>query len=154
MKYKGNRLIVADAGWAETIPAWLLEDVKSERMTLGLVNIIDSNISAVGDAEICVYLYTLSLRQPLHHEYAEIYLFLAASLMKKRGMSLADFMEEKLQNGLSKEEQRQLEELRNRIYSIRGDIQHPLFDVLRKMKKGIETGETTETETATQLTLI
>lgn len=153
MKHNENRLVVADAGWAETLPEWLLDEVRNERMTLGLVNIIDSSVHGVGDAEICVYLCTLSLRQPLHHEYAEIYIFLAATLMKKRGIVLADFMEEKLQKGLTHEEHRQLEELRHRIYSARGEIHHPVLDALRQMKKGVERQTETEDSTAPQLTI-
>lgn len=28
-KTKENRLVVADAGWAKTIPEWILEEIKS-----------------------------------------------------------------------------------------------------------------------------
>jgi|GEM_PF-5074428 len=147
MEKKGNRLVVADAGWAETIPEWLLEEVRQERIVLGMANIIDPGLNSVGDAEICVYLYTLSLRQPLDTEYTNIYIYLTARLMQKTGKKLEDFMEKKLQSGLSRDETRELETLRNRLQRVRGEVSHPLLDVLRQFKKGYRNNENPEEET-------
>ncbi|MBI5806268.1 hypothetical protein HZA73_09500 [candidate division TA06 bacterium] len=152
MNSKENRLVVADAGWAETIPSWLLDEIRSERLTLGLLNILDPGSSSVGDAELCAYLYTLSLRQPLTTDYTGIYIYLTATLMKRKDKSLVDFMEEKLKQGLTREEVRKLDELRNTIHRIRGEINHPVLDVLRKLKKGFNDQE--ETESTNQLTIL
>jgi len=134
---KGNRLVVADSGWAETIPEWLLDEVRAERLTLGLGGLISPDCEKVGDAEVCVYLYTASLTVGLPHEDAEIYIYLTAKLMKRRGQELPDFMAEKLERGFA-DESRELEHLRNEIYSKRGgDISHPLLDAMRSLKKEI-----------------
>ncbi len=95
---KENRLVVGDVGWAETIPDWLLEEVKAERFFLGLGSLI-SDCEKVGDAEACVYLYTASLRQPLDHYQAEVYIYLTAKL---------------------------------------GEINHPLLNAMRGLKKEID----------------
>jgi len=52
---KGNRLAVADVGWADTVPDWLRKEVEFERLALGVVgNIAElrgNPIREVGDAE-------------------------------------------------------------------------------------------------------
>ncbi|MEW6687253.1 MAG: hypothetical protein AB1393_13790 [Candidatus Edwardsbacteria bacterium] len=144
---KENRLVVANAGWAETIPEWLLEEVRFERTTLGLITLIKPDCKKVGDAEVCVYLYTLGLTQPMSTEYNEIYIYLTAKLLKQKGKTLVDSMEEKLNKGLTEWQKRELEQLRETIYKTRGDINHPLLNAMRELRNDltstgkIETGE-------------
>jgi len=47
-----NRLVVADSGWAETLPDWLIKEVKAERLMYGLASITNPNCPKVGDAEM------------------------------------------------------------------------------------------------------
>ena len=35
-----NKLVVANRGWAETIPEWLLDEVRAERLVYGLADIM------------------------------------------------------------------------------------------------------------------
>jgi len=135
---KENRLVVADSGWAEQIPEWLLDEVRAERLTLGLGDLISPDCEKVGDAEVCVYLYTASLTAPMSSEDMGIYFYLTAKLMKRVGQELPDFLAEKLERGLSADESRELEHLRNDIYSKRGgDISHPILDAMRSLKKEV-----------------
>ena len=108
---KENRLIVGDKSWADTIPEWLLDEVKAERLIYGLVGLINPDAPRVGDAELCVYLYTASLRAPMYDEHNQIYIYLVAKLMRKQGKELQDFMQEKLDRGLSLDEERELKAL-------------------------------------------
>lgn len=146
-----NRLVVASKAWAETIPEWLLEEVKSERLMLGLLNMArPESVQEVGNAEACVYLYTLGLEVPIHGAHAEIYIYLGAKLAKRRGKQLAPFMEEKLQKGLTPDEERELKDLKGLLYTKRGgEIVHPLLDALRELKKG--TGRKPEPEAKVEL---
>jgi len=128
----GNRLVVGSAAWADTIPEWLLKEVEAERMVLGLASILKPGLDGeVGDAEVCVYLYTASLRAPMLSEHVQIYLHLASKLMKKRGMEVPpdiDVSEDDLRPG----EMDELAELRRQIWQARGGrIQHPLLDAMR-----------------------
>ncbi len=137
-KKKENRLVVADLGWAETIPEWLLEEVKTERMIYGLGSLINPDCPKVGDAEICVYLYTASLRVPLSTEQTNIYIYLASKLMKKRNKDLPKDFVKALKMGLSNDEERDLKELREVLYRKRGgEISHPLLDAMRSLKARI-----------------
>ncbi len=134
-----NKLVVGDAIWADMIPDWLLEEIKTERIVYGLAGIANPDTPKVGDAEIAAYLMTASMRAPIPHEYAVIYIFLAARLMKKRGRVVLDFMEEKLEKGLTQCEEQKLQNLRNDIYHKRGgDIDTPLLNAMRTFKQEID----------------
>lgn len=142
---KENRLVVANAGWADAIPEWLLDAVKVERLTQGFGNLINptrhngGDYPKVGDAEACVYLYTASLSAPLPHELGEVYLHLTAKLLKAKGIEPPDFAREKLEKGLSADEERELRRLRETLYNKRGgEISSPLFDALRSLKKELK----------------
>jgi len=142
MKMEGkNRLVVADAGWAETIPEWLLEEVKKERMVSGFVDVMGKGEEKVGLAETAVYLYTLSLKQPMNHNYSEIYLCLTGKLLARKTGEAPDFCRELVERGLTPNEQRELDELKSELYKRRGEaIRSPLFDALKELKKEITRG--------------
>jgi len=136
---KENRLIVGNISWADTIPKWLLEEVKAERLIFGLAGIMNPDAEKVGDAEVCVYLYTLGLAHPLCHRLAQVYIYLSAKLMKRRGRKLEAFMGEKLKQGLTSDEEYELKQLKGMIYSKRGgDINNPLFEAMKHLKKECE----------------
>jgi hypothetical protein len=135
-----NRFIVADKGWAETIPQWLLEEVKFERMAYGMGVLIKPELAGkVGDAEACAYLYTASLRGLVSGELAQVYTYLVAKLSQRKGRELPDFAKEKLEQGLTQDEQKELDELKEELYHKRGgEISHPLLDAMRSLKKRME----------------
>jgi len=138
---KENKLVVANLGWAETIPEWLLEEVKYERLIYGLAGFINPNAPKVGDAETLVYLYTEALTQPLDNEKTNIYLYLTAKVMKRR-RELPDFLKEALERGLTEYEQYELQNLKHSIYIQRGgEIKNPLLDAMRELKKEIDRGK-------------
>ena len=131
-----NRLVVADAGWAGSIPDWLLDKIRAERIIYGLASILKPEDSMVGDAEIVASLMTASMRAPLPHDLAQIYFYLTAKVMERQGKGLPDFMQEKLNRGLEPDEERELKDLKAHIYQTRGrDIDHPLLNAMRDFKK-------------------
>jgi hypothetical protein len=137
MKNK-NRLVVADAQWAQDLPEWLLEEIRTERLILSMAALTHemTDFEKVGDAEMVAYLMTASLRAPLYHEQAEIYVYLVAKLSQRKGKDLTDFMQDKLERGLTDDETRELESLKSEIFRKRGgDIESPLLKVLREFKK-------------------
>jgi len=138
MKQKENRLVVANKGWAESIPEWLLEEVKTERLLYGLGGLTNPDAEKIGDAEACVYLYTLSLTAPISDRMSNVYIYLMANLSKRKELTNLDFMEEKLKQGLTEDEKRELRELKEMIYKSRGgEINHPLLNAMRELKKEI-----------------
>jgi len=134
-----NRLVVGDMSWADMIPDWLLEEIKHERIIYGLAGIANPEVPKVGDAEVAAYLMTASMRAPMPSEYVEVYTYLTARLMKKRGTELPDFMADKLERGLTQYEEYTLENIKGDIYRARGgEIDTPLLNVMRAFKKEIE----------------
>ena len=136
---KPNKLIVADVGWAQDAPEWLLEEVTRERLILGLAGIRNpTETETVGDAEACLFLFTRALAAPMNSEMSEAYIYLAAKLTKERNPNaqLEDFMEEKLKRGLTDWEKHELGDLKRTLYSKRGGkIRHPVLDAVRSLKR-------------------
>ena len=142
MKEKENKLIVGSIAWAQDIPEWLLEEVKSERLIYGLGVMINPDCSKVGDAEIIVFLMTTALQAPISREYTNIYMFLLAKLTKRRNKEMPGFLKESLKRGLIGDEERELRELQDMIYHKRGgEIQHPILNFMRKFKKEVDRKE-------------
>jgi len=143
MKENPNRLIVADRGWAETIPDWLLKEIEMERTIEAMAETLGKKIDEVGDAETIAYLYTLRLRCGLDQTFTQIYTYLTAKLMKKRNPKnqLPDFMEKSFKEGLDDYESRQLSLLRQELKRKRGPIYHPLFAALKQLGKEIRKGK-------------
>ena len=139
VKKKKNRLVVGAREWADTIPEWLLEEVKAERLIYGLASLMDSGRPKVGDAEVVVYLMTASHRGILSSEHVNIYMYLVTRLFKKRGKEVPESIRK---DKLSDWEEHELEELRQMIYHSRGgEIHHPLLDAMRQLKKDIKRKE-------------
>ena len=134
-KQKENRLVVGDAAWADTIPEWLLDEVKAERLIYGLASLTNGGRPQVGDAEVAVYLMTASHRGSLSSEHTSIYMHLVTRLFRKRGKEVPeDIRREELDDW----EQHELKELQDMIYQKRGgEIHHPLLDAMRDLGKEI-----------------
>ena len=136
---KKNKLIVANLGWSETIPEWLLEEVRAERLILGLAGIYKDleDWQKVGDTEVLIYLYTESLTQPLSKEHFNLYLYLFNKIMRRRGIEIPEDL--KFSRELDRYEQHILRELKYMIYNRRGrDIEHPLLNAMRELKRDVE----------------
>ena len=134
-----NRLVVGDASWADMIPDWLLEEIKAERLIYGLAEIANPEAPKIGDAEVAAYLMTASMRAPMPSEYVEVYIYLTARLMKRQGKELPDFMAEKLERGLTQQEEYDLKELRSMLFDKRGgEIDTLLLNVMRSLRKEID----------------
>ena len=137
---KQNRLVVADIGWAETIPEWIKEAVAQERTINGLIGIATGK-EEVGDAEVLIYLSTASLKGPLNHYLGEVFIYLTGICLQRYQKikldDLPDFCREKVKQGLSIEEKREFEGLKGDLFRLRGGvISSPILDILRDLKKG------------------
>jgi hypothetical protein len=141
MAKEKNRLVVGSAEWADSIPEWLLEEVRAERLILGMCSIRKELApeDAVGEAETAVYLMTASFRQPLSSEHTNIYVYLTAKLMKRKNgedKPLDPMLEEALTRGLTDGEKDELRDLKRMIYDKRGgEIDSPILNMLKAMKK-------------------
>lgn len=69
-------IVVADTGWASSIPEWIMTQIKLERLTQNMLVLQGKAEEEATDAEALAYLYTLTLSHPVSAITAEIYLFL------------------------------------------------------------------------------
>lgn len=135
-----NRLVVAPGGCGEDAPEWLLGAIKKERMIQGFQDVLDKGKEEVGDAEVALYLYSANLAHPIRYELGQVYIYLASKLMKEYKPfgepKLEPFMEKKLKEGLSHDEEREYLELKRDLWKARGGkIKSPLFEALASIKK-------------------
>jgi len=139
---KENKLIVGDSAWAESIPEWLLTEIRGERMVNGMCSIVSDGKESIGDAELVAYLMTASNRAPLDHNTAQIYLHLTCKLMirckKFDKNNVPDFLEEINKTGINSDQERELEILKSDLIRKRGKVNHPLFDMLKKLQGGLK----------------
>ncbi len=144
-KQKQNRLVVGAREWADIIPEWLLKEIEMERKIYGLASLIGRG-PIVGDAEVCAYLMTASLRQPLSSEHTNIYMYLVTQLFKKKDKHVPlSIRKEKL----TEWEEHEFKELKDIIYRKRGgEINHPVLNFMRQFKKDIKRKERKSARTA------
>jgi len=75
-------IIVFPGGWGDTLPDWLKTAITLERLIENMKVIKGEEMTGT-DAEACAYLYTASLTQPLDHDWAQIYLYVAGKVYEK-----------------------------------------------------------------------
>lgn len=120
-------LVVADEGWADTIPDWIKEQVKLER----LLSNLKPETGMCTDAEATAYLYTLSLTRPMTPEACQIYFYLCGKYFKQRGATVPSDVP--IPDTLTPEQQRSLDKLKQWIYKQRSQREKERF----KRKKGV-----------------
>jgi hypothetical protein len=106
---KPLRLVVGDASWAEDIPDWLLDAIRDEREV-----------------------------EAMPHYASEIYFWVGARTMQRYQpeRTIADFMAEKLAAGLTRDEEREYQDLRRELYRKRGGAAHSIVsEVLEELRK-------------------
>ena len=69
-------IIVFPGGWGDSLPDWLKTAITLERLAMNMKALKGEDMTGT-DAEACAYLYTASLTQPMDHDWAQIYLYIA-----------------------------------------------------------------------------
>ena len=119
-----------------SIPHWLREEIKSERLICNLASLADPFGYWTGDAEVVACLMVNSKKAHISQVQSEIYLYLAAKLLKRQGAKLNAYMADKLRSGLTSTEKLELKKLRKEIYMKGGmDILYPATGNLHAFKK-------------------
>jgi len=75
-------IVVFPGGWGDTIPDWLKTAITLERM-MDDVKTLKGEEPTGTDAEVCAYLMTVSLTQPLDSDWTQIYLYVASHTYKR-----------------------------------------------------------------------
>ena len=69
-------ILVFPGGWGGTLPEWLKNAITMERLAMNMKALKGEEMTGT-DAEACAYLNTASLTQPMDHDWAQIYLYIA-----------------------------------------------------------------------------
>ncbi len=69
-------IIVFPGDWGDTLPEWLKNAITLERLRMNMKALKGEEMTGT-DAEACAYLNTVSLTQPMDHDWTQIYLYIA-----------------------------------------------------------------------------
>jgi len=69
-------IIVFPGGWGDTLPEWLKNAITLERLEMNMRALKGEEMTGT-EAEACAYLNTASLTQPMDHDWAQIYFYIA-----------------------------------------------------------------------------
>jgi hypothetical protein len=75
-------IIVFPGGWGDTLPEWLRTSITLERLVMNMKALKGEEMTGT-DAEACAYLMTASLTQPMDHDWAQIYLYIAGKVCRQ-----------------------------------------------------------------------
>ncbi len=78
-RYLAGPLVVGDPAWGGDTPAWLRDAVRIARLGL----ILAGEHEHAAEEETVAYLMAASLAAPLHHDWAEIYFWVAARVLAR-----------------------------------------------------------------------
>ena len=112
--------IVYPGGWEDTIPDWLRNNVKLERLVECMKSHKGEEPTGT-DSEAVIYLYTACLCFPFDHDWTEIYLYLGRKVYERwrtpdSGVTFPDDIKVE---SLRPEQERDLKRLKDFIYEQR-----------------------------------
>ena len=110
-------IIVMPGGWGDDLPEWLRTRVTLERLGENIVALREGRELTATDAEAACYLFTASLRAPMGHDWAQIYLYVAGGEMKVGAK--AEIPEDIKVEALTESQWRDLKQLKDWIYQQR-----------------------------------
>ncbi len=131
-----DAIIVFPGGWGDTLPDWLKTSITLERLVMNMKSLKGEEMTGT-DSEACAYLMTASLTQPMDHDWAQIYLYIAGKVYEKwrtknSGVTMpTDIRVESLDDG----QMRDLNQLKAWLYQKRTQIRLDRDRAERRQKK-------------------
>jgi hypothetical protein len=133
-------ILVFPGGWGDTLPDWLKTSITLERLVENMKSLKGEEMTGT-DAEACAYLMTASLTQPMDHDWAQIYLYIATKVYERHrtkdsGVTMpTDIRVE----SLTDDQMRDLNRLKEWIYKTRTRTRQEKDRTERRQKKEEET---------------
>lgn len=125
-------IIVFPGGWGDTLPEWLKEAITLERLIENIKEAHGQEPTGT-DAEVCTYLYTASLTQPMDHDWSHIYLYVATKVMGQKGTEVPIDIKVESLTGYQSE---QLNRLKEWLYRQRTRARQNRKRAERRQEKG------------------
>jgi len=129
-------IIVFPGGWGDSLPDWLKSAITLDRLVMNMSALKGEEMTGT-DAEACAYLYTASLTQPMDHDWAQIYLYIANKVYsqwrsKESGVTMP---EDILVETLTDDQMRDLNRLKEWLYRKRTTVRLDRERAERRQKK-------------------
>ena len=131
-------ILVFPGGWGDSLPEWLKNAITLERLGMNM-RALKGELPTGTDAEACAYLYTAALTQPMDHDWAQIYLYIATQTYRRWGKNEmpGDIAVETLDD----EQMRDLNRLKAWLYQKRTQVREERDRVERRQKKEEEAAQ-------------
>jgi hypothetical protein len=125
-------ILVFPGGWGDTLPEWLKNAIPLERLAMNMRALKGEEMTGT-DAEACAYLYTAALTNPMDHDWAQIYLYIATQTYRRWGKNEMppDIAVDKLDD----EQMRDLNRLKEWLYRKRTTIRQERDRAERRQKR-------------------
>jgi hypothetical protein len=129
-------IIVFPGGWGDTLPGWMKTSITLERLVENMKALKGEEPTGT-DTEAAAYLYTVNLTQPVDHDWAQIYLYIATKAYEKwrskeSGVTMPDDVRV---DSLNNEQMADLKRLKDWIYRTRSRIRQERDRAERREKK-------------------
>jgi len=131
-------ILVFPGRWGDSLPQWLKNAITLERLGMNM-RALKGELPTGTDAEACAYLYTAALTQPMDHDWAQIYLYIATQTYRRWGKNEmpGDIAVETLDD----EQMRDLNRLKAWLYQKRTQVREERDRVERRQKKEEEAAQ-------------
>jgi len=131
-----NPIIVFPGGWGDTLPEWLKNAITLERLGMNMRALKGEEMTAT-DAEACAYLYTAALTQPMDHDWAQIYLYVATKTYRRWGKN--EMPTDIAVDSLNEYQMAELNRLKEWLYRRRTQVRQEMERAERRQKREEET---------------
>ena len=125
-------IIVFPGGWGEDLPEWLKNAIPLERLGMNMKALKGEEMTGT-DAEACAYLFAAALTQPLDHDWAQIYLYIATQTYRRWGKN--EMPTDIAVDSLTDDQMRELNRLKDWLYRKRTQIRLERDRVEQRQKK-------------------
>ena len=131
-------ILVFPGGWGDTLPEWIKTSITLERLGMNM-RALKGELPTGTDAEACAYLYTASLTQPMDHDWAQIYLYIATQTYRQWGKN--EMPSDIAVESINDDQMRDLNRLKAWIYQKRCQVRLDRERAERRQKKEEEVAE-------------
>ena len=125
-------ILVFPGGWGDTLPEWLKNAITLERLGMNMRE-LKGELPTGTDAEACAYLYTASLTQPMDHDWAQIYLYIATQTYRRWGKN--EMPSDIAVESINDDQMRDLNRLKTWIYHKRVKVREERDRAERRQKR-------------------
>ncbi len=129
-------ILVFPGGWGDTLPEWLKGAITLERLEMNMKALKGAEMTGI-DAEACAYLYTVSLTQPMDHDWGQVYLYVATKTYKRWGKN--EMPTDIAVDSISDHQMSELNRLKEWLYCQRSKVRLDRERAERRQRKEKET---------------